>query len=140
VAIRSYTEQDGGYPIIAPVDENGNVNTIDLQKDGTFDYTITSDCFITFDIASANYNLYGAILEDTEYCDKCVVQVNNSDFIIAGNTEQPKRVIQENSKVNLNILLSIYTVEAYTKKRPSYPNIVILAKQRIVFAVLPHQS
>lgn len=117
VAIRPYAEQDGNYPIIAPVDENGKVNTIDLQKDKSFDYIITSDCFITFDIATANYMLYGAILEDTEYCESCVVQVDNSDFIIAGNTEQAKRTIQENSKVNINTTLSLYTIEAYTKKR-----------------------
>lgn len=117
VAIRSYVEQEGDYPIIAPVDENGNINVINLQNDGSFDYTITSDCFVTFDIAAANYTLYGAILEDTEYCDHCGVQVNGTDFIIAGQTDEAKRFIQENSKVNINTSLSIYTVEAYIKER-----------------------
>ena len=64
--------------------KDGSINTINLRNDESFDYVITSDCFVTFDIAFANYTLYGAILEDTEYCDQCVVQVNNSDFIIAG--------------------------------------------------------
>lgn len=117
VVIRSRTEQEGDYPIIGPVVENGNINAINLQKGEDVDYVITSDCFVTFDIAFANYALYGAILEDTEYCDKCAVQVNGTDFIIAGQTDEAKRFIQENSKVNINTTLEIYTVDAYTKKR-----------------------
>ena len=119
VAVRLYTNVGNNFfPPISKKDENGkDVITFNLQKGESVDYTITANWFITFDIGLANYNLFGSVLDEPEFCDSCVVKVNDTDFIIAGVTDEAKRPIQENSRVNINTSLSIYTVEVRAKKR-----------------------